>query len=75
MTNAWIAHVKAFATQRKMKYGDALKHPDCKSSYHSGKRTGKGFTSDTDYWAPSGNNSQTHPNERFDIRTDQWVSY
>ena len=40
MVNAWIAHVKQFAAQHRMKYGDALKHPECRSSYHSGKRTG-----------------------------------
>lgn len=29
----WIMHVKAFAKSHKMKYPDALKHPDCKKSY------------------------------------------
>ena len=40
MASAWISHVKAFAVQHKMKYGDALKNPECKSSYHSGNRKG-----------------------------------
>ena len=39
MPNAWITHVKQFASKHKMKYGDALKHPQCKSTYHS-KSTG-----------------------------------
>ena len=38
MANAWITHVKAFAQQHNMRYGDALKHPQCKTSYHSGKQ-------------------------------------
>ena len=39
MPNAWITHVKQFASQHKMKYGVALKQPQCKSTYHS-KSTG-----------------------------------
>ena len=33
----WIAHVLAFSKAHKMKYSDALKNPQCKSSYHSSK--------------------------------------
>lgn len=29
----WIMHVKAFAKSHKIKFPDALKHPDCKKSY------------------------------------------
>ena len=29
----WIMHVKAFAKSHKIKFRDALKHPDCKKSY------------------------------------------
>jgi hypothetical protein len=31
--SAWIQHVKAFASKHGMKYGDALKSPECKASY------------------------------------------
>ena len=34
MTNAWITHVKQFASKHHLKYGDALKHPQCKTTYH-----------------------------------------
>jgi len=42
MTNDWINHVKEFATQHRMRYGDALRHPQCKSSYHKSKIEGSG---------------------------------
>ena len=29
----WICHVKAFATEHKLKYGEALKNPKCSASY------------------------------------------
>jgi hypothetical protein len=29
----WIAHVKAFSKKHKIKFGDALKHPQRKSEY------------------------------------------
>jgi hypothetical protein len=48
MPNAWITHVKQFASQHKMKYGDALKHPQCKASYH-GKTVRGGNAVDTDF--------------------------
>jgi hypothetical protein len=32
-TSPWIAHVKAFAKQHKMKYNEALKDPKCRASY------------------------------------------
>lgn len=35
MPNPWIQHIKQFATTHQLAYKDALKHPDCKSSYHS----------------------------------------
>ena len=34
--NRWVQHVKAFANKRRLKYGDALKHPDCKKEYRVG---------------------------------------
>ena len=40
MVNAWITHVKQYASEKGMKYGDALKDPACKSSY---TKTGKGI--------------------------------
>lgn len=33
MPNAWIQHVKAYASKHKMTYRDALKDPKCKESY------------------------------------------
>ena len=36
MTNGWIIHVKSFASKHHLKYGDALKHPQCKATYHKG---------------------------------------
>jgi hypothetical protein len=34
-SSSWIDHVKSFSKKHGIKYGDALSHPDCKSSYHS----------------------------------------
>ena len=31
--NAWISHVKVYAHQNNMKFGEALKSPGCKSAY------------------------------------------
>ena len=31
----WIMHVKSFAKSRNIKFGDAMKHPDCKKTYKS----------------------------------------
>ena len=36
MANSWINHVKNFAKKHNIKYNEALKHPDCKSSYKKG---------------------------------------
>jgi hypothetical protein len=33
MVNAWIEHVKEFAKDKGIKYSDAIKDPECKSSY------------------------------------------
>ena len=33
----WINHVKEYASQKGIKFGDALKHSECKSSYHAKK--------------------------------------
>ena len=33
-TSAWIEHVKAFAKQHNIKYGEAMSSPECKASYH-----------------------------------------
>ena len=35
--SSWIQHVKTFASKNNMKYGDALKNAQCKSSYHKSK--------------------------------------
>jgi hypothetical protein len=35
--SSWIQHVKSFASKNNMKYGDALKNAQCKSSYHKSK--------------------------------------
>ena len=40
MPNAWVNHVKQYASQNNLKYGDALKDPACKSSY---TKTGTGI--------------------------------
>lgn len=34
MANAWIEHVKEYALVHNIRYGDALRDPNCKSSYH-----------------------------------------
>ena len=31
--STWITHVLSFAKARKLKFPDALKHPDCKKTY------------------------------------------
>ena len=36
--NKWIVHCKAYAAKNKMKYGDAMKDPKCKSSYKAKKK-------------------------------------
>lgn len=33
--NKWIIHVKQFANDNQLNYNEALKHPYCKTSYHS----------------------------------------
>ena len=33
----WINHVKEYATSKGISYKEALKDPNCKSSYHSSK--------------------------------------
>ena len=34
--NNWINHVKSFANDNEMTYNEALRHPDCKQTYHTG---------------------------------------
>ena len=36
MPNPWISHVKSYAQEKGIKYRDALKDPQCKSSYKTG---------------------------------------
>lgn len=36
MANKWINHVKEYAKQHNLKYNDALKDTNCKSSYKKG---------------------------------------
>ena len=36
MPNAWVNHIKEYASKNNLKYRDALKDPECKSSYKSG---------------------------------------
>lgn len=43
MPSAWVEHIKEFAKRKGMSYKDALKDPECKSSYHEGKTKGKGM--------------------------------
>lgn len=31
--NSWIEHVKMYSKKNNISYKNALKHPDCKSSY------------------------------------------
>lgn len=38
MVNAWIIHVKDFASKNGMKYGDALRDEDCKKAYRKSKQ-------------------------------------
>ena len=42
MVNSWITHVKQFAAKHHLKYGDALKRPQCRVSYHNGAIRGTG---------------------------------
>ena len=42
MVNSWITHVKQFAAKHNLKYGDALKRPQCRVSYHNGAISGTG---------------------------------
>jgi hypothetical protein len=37
----WVMHCKAFAKEHKMKYGEAMKSPECKASY---KKSGSGVS-------------------------------
>ena len=41
MPSKWINHVKAYAQEKGIKYRDALKDPNCKSSYKSGSGLGQ----------------------------------
>lgn len=41
MASAWIEHVKKYAKDNSMKYGEALKDPKCKSSYKKVEKTQK----------------------------------
>jgi hypothetical protein len=34
--SAWTEHVKRFAAERGIRYGDALRHPECKAGYGRG---------------------------------------
>jgi len=43
MANNWIQHVKNYAKKNNMKYNEALKDPQCKSSY---KKKGSGIIDD-----------------------------
>ena len=36
MANKWIQHVKQYSKNNNIKYNDALKDPNCKSSYKKG---------------------------------------
>jgi hypothetical protein len=40
MVNAWINHVKAYAKEHNLKYGDALKDHECKATYKKGSGIG-----------------------------------
>ena len=35
--SAWVQHVRQFAEDNGIKYGEAMSHPDCKESYHASK--------------------------------------
>jgi hypothetical protein len=43
--NYWIQHVKQFSKERGIGYNEALKHPDCKKTYHSGSSLQSGYIS------------------------------
>lgn len=43
--NNWINHVKSFANENEMTYGEALRHPDCKQTYHTGSSLASGYIS------------------------------
>jgi hypothetical protein len=43
MPSAWTDHIKEFAKQHGVNFAEAMKMPECKSSYHSKKINGKGM--------------------------------
>ena len=73
MPSAWITHVKQFASQHHMKYGNALKHPQCKASYH--KLKGGMMPRRPDDPRPSGRRGQRpNPSEPPPVQTvANWV--
>ena len=40
MPSKWVEHVKKFARENNMKYGEAMGNAECKSQYHSSKGAG-----------------------------------
>ena len=34
---SWVEHVREYSNSKKMKYGDAMKSPECKELYHKNK--------------------------------------
>lgn len=37
MPSAWVEHVKEWSKTKEMKYGEAMRHPECKASYQKTK--------------------------------------
>jgi len=37
MAGAWVEHVKTWSKTKEMKYGEAMRHPECKASYQKSK--------------------------------------
>lgn len=40
MANAWVEHVRQYALSNGMRYGDAMKDPQCRASYSGGSAVG-----------------------------------
>lgn len=37
MAGAWVEHVKEYAKQKQINYGEAMKSPECKETYQKNK--------------------------------------
>jgi len=71
--SSWIAHVKAYAQQHGLKYGQALKH--AKESYHAGKASAKGSKKNKAMGAISGFLSGANTGGKQKRSAGAWVAH